>query len=171
MGEIGVLICSAIAVVAFAAAALRDLTLRQIDNAIVVIVAVAWGGTVAFGSGSGDVWDGVVPHLAVAAAAFAVMLCLYIFGGIGGGDVKLAAVVFLWAGPDLAVPTLTLVALTGFVLALAMLCLRPLRAHADRGGALASVLVMLDERRGVPYGVALALGGIAAIVSPWLTQR
>jgi prepilin peptidase CpaA len=101
--------------------------------------------------------------LGVGAAAFATMPLFYRLGWVGGGDVKLAGAVVLWSGPTLVPLVMVLVGLGGFLLALVMLALRPL--HRRRG----EVSGFLDERRGVPYGIPLALAGAVVVTAPWLS--
>ena len=109
-----------------------------------------------------SVWLG---HAAVAATAFIVLLGLFALGGMGGGDVKLGTAVFAWAGPQSLLPALFLVALAGLVLALAgLLCDRVLKASRLQSAPLTRRIVRsFSAKRGVPYGVALALGGMVAL--------
>jgi prepilin peptidase CpaA len=98
----------------------------------------------------------------MAASAFVSSALLFRFGWIAGGDVKLAAAVFLWAGPSLAAPVFVIVSVCGLVLGLAIIAADPLyrRIRALHW------LSCLSRARGVPYGVALALGGGAAVWAP-----
>lgn len=148
------------AVAVFATAAIRDLTRRRIDNALVGAVLLAWAAAVATGGG---VPQGatVTGHLLAAAAGFALLFPLYLLGSMGGGDVKMAAAVLLWAGPDRALPTIALIGLAGMGLAVLMLLLHPLVARYPD----AVPLSLLDKRRGVPYGVALSIGGAYAAIA------
>ncbi len=151
------------AVLLFAAAAGRDLGWRLIDNRLVIGLVLAWGGHAAL---SGWGWSLALAHAGVAVLAFAVCLLLGLRGWMGGGDVKLAAAVFLWAGPPWALEVLALVSVAGLVLALLAAAAAGLErlsppAWAGRG------LGLLSAARGVPYGVALALGGaMAALLAP-----
>jgi Flp pilus assembly protein protease CpaA len=175
MGEF---VFSGVAAVTFVAAAIRDLHGRRIDNALLLVAALAWG---AMAASAGLGLSGMAPqgwmdgtgrivllHLGVAGAAFLVLLPLYTRGWIGGGDVKMATIVLLWAGPGFALTAVTVTALVGLVLALAMLGLRPWRARSGQPGLLGRALFLLDESRGVPYGVALAVAGLATALHPWL---
>lgn len=149
------------AVLIFLAAAGRDLGWRLIDHRLVFSLILLWGAhAVLSGWGAAT----VVAHLQVAGLAFAVTLIFYRLGWMGGGDVKLAVPVFLWAGPDNAVGVLVLVTVAGAVLALLGLAARallrlPVPSWAGRG------LGLISTEHGVPYGVALALGGAAAALS------
>ncbi|WP_423394792.1 A24 family peptidase [Burkholderia sp. LMG 21824] len=139
-----------VATVLLAALAAQDLRDRRLSNRVVLAFAALYFVAAALAH------DGFAP-LAGHVAAGASMLLL--FGGmrhagwIGGGDVKLAAAVFLWAGPAWAFPVLTGVGACGALCGLALLASR--RRHAAQVRAVAA--------RGVPYGVALALGGTLAV--------
>lgn len=150
-----------VAVAVFLAAACRDLGWRLIDHRLVVSLLLLWGAHVAL---SGWEMAAVLPHLGIAGLAFVVTVAFYRLGWMGGGDVKLAVPVFLWAGPHNALGILVLVTAAGAALALLGLLARALRrlpmpAWADRG------LGLISTDRGVPYGVALAFGGAAAALS------
>jgi prepilin peptidase CpaA len=110
--------------------------------------------------------DEVIVHLLLAIGVFLVCAALFAAKMLGGGDAKLASVIFLWAGLTLSLPALTLISVIGTVVSLISLATRsmnpvqpfmPMRA-----------LAMFSGARGVPYGVALALGGGAVIVLPAL---
>lgn len=149
------------AVLMFLAAAGRDLGWRLIDNRLVVCLLLAWGGhAVLAGWGA----EAILSHLGTGGAAFVLALGLGLLGWMGGGDVKLAAAVFTWAGPRHGVAVLVLVTVAGLALAvLGLLADRLARlslpAWAARG------LGLISPERGVPYGVALALGGAAAALA------
>ena len=174
-------VCSGIAAGAFALAAVTDLARRRIANPLVGLAATAWVVSALLGGlgqgvlgidapgalGAGG-WPAAGAALATGLAAFLTMLACYRFGWVGGGDVKLAAVTLLWAGPALAPAALTVIALSGLILTLTMLATRPLRRRAGGPAVLRPLLVALDDRRGVPYGVPLALGGLAVTLPPWL---
>jgi len=145
----------------FAVAALRDLGWRSIDNVLVGLSLLSWVGFMASrGGGLPDLGVSV----AVGAVAFAVMIPCYALGWIGGGDVKLAAPVFLWAGPSNGLTVLVVVAGLGGVLGLIgglvmLLCRLPLPKYLARS------LQPLSAGQGVPYGVALSAGGIVAALA------
>lgn len=108
----------------------------------------------------------VAAHLALAAGVFLVCAALFFAKMLGGGDAKLAATVFLWVGFRLSIETLTLVSAIGTVVAVVSLVTRRMKAE-ERSGLL-RWLAMFSGARGVPYGVALALGGGTFIVAPSL---
>lgn len=134
-------------------AAVSDAISRRIPNRSVLAVVglfVIWA-VLARGEGAG--W-------AVAAATLALVVgyALYAFKVMGGGDAKLFAATALFAG-FAYLPVLILVtALAGGAMAIVSLASRPRRALVIwtlRGKG--------DYGRGIPYGVAIALGGIVMI--------
>jgi prepilin peptidase CpaA len=98
----------------------------------------------------------------VALGVFAVCAALFAARMLGGGDAKLAAVIFLWVGRDLSWSTFTLISLIGTVVALISLAARHIKPRQQSRPMRA--LAMFSSARGVPYGVALALGGGTVIV-------
>lgn len=92
--------------------------------------------------------------LGVGIAALALGTILFARGWVGGGDVKLAAALSLWAGPALLSGFAFVTSLAGAALAVAMLS--PLRRLMPRpaGETLAEGL-----RQPMPFGVPLAAGG------------
>jgi len=72
----------------------------------------------------------VGPAVAVGLLTFACGAVLFALGGIGGGDVKLLAVVALWAGPAQFFDVLLVTTLAGGVLAIAYWSHRRLTAPA-----------------------------------------
>jgi prepilin peptidase CpaA len=136
-------------------AAISDIATRRIPNAAVVAILGLYGAWV-IGSGADGVWS----QVGAGAIAFAVGYVLYAMNVMGAGDVKLFAAVALFAGfahlPFFAVAT----AISGGGVAVVSFVTRPRRAM---------VMLMLrgkgDFGRGIPYGVAIALGACALLVN------
>lgn len=136
-----------------------DLRRRRLPNAAVAVFAALY---VVHAAMTGDDRTSWAIHVAAGAVSLAVAALMFRLGWLGGGDVKLAGAVFLWAGPD-SWPVLVVVSSCGLLVALAMLAV----AGMQRVPALAGVCTRLGwiaPARGVPYGVALALGGMAAVL-------
>ncbi len=93
----------------------------------------------------------------VAALTLVVGFALFALNLTGGGDVKLMAAIALWAGPS-EFPVLILVtSLAGGVIAVVMLIRRWSTSSKQRGER---------ARAGVmPYGVAIAAGGLTVALS------
>ncbi|MFP4125910.1 MAG: prepilin peptidase [Alphaproteobacteria bacterium] len=142
---------TALAGVILAAAALWDVCARLIPNALPLALAATGLAHLALAGG-------LLPALAVAGGFFAVGLVTFALGVMGGGDAKLLAAVGLWVPPAALSDFFTVMALTGAVLALAVVTRRRLLA-AVSGAALA-------EPASVPYGAAIAAGAGYVLFAP-----
>lgn len=139
--------------------AVFDLRLRRLPNAAVNTFAILYFVNAAVTGAAFSSW-GI--HLAFGGASFVVAALMFRLGLLGGGDVKLAAAIFLWAGPE-SWPVLVVVSLCGLLVSVAMLVVGGmLRIRALAGAS--TWLSWLAPARGVPYGVALALGGVVAVL-------
>lgn len=142
-------------------AAGHDAARFRIPNWISIAVAAVYPIHV-LASPAGVAWGAA---LGLAGAAFILGLILFARGIVGGGDVKLAAVTALWAGVEHGADFLALTALAGGALSLVLLmpAARNVLAHAyDRFGAAGTGNPIADKQ--VPYGIAIAVGGVAAAV-------
>ncbi|WP_175011875.1 prepilin peptidase, partial [Burkholderia lata] len=107
-----------VATVLLASLAAQDLRDRRLSNRGVLAFAALYFVAAALAR------DGFAPlagHVATGAAMLLLFGGMRHAGWIGGGDVKLAAAVFLWAGPALAFPVLTGVGAGGALCGLALL--------------------------------------------------
>jgi hypothetical protein len=75
-----------------------DLQNYKIKNELVLLLAALYFMYV-FATGS---WNEVLSHIGVASLIFLMMLVCYSYGLLGGGDVKLLMVAFLWVGANFA---------------------------------------------------------------------
>lgn len=113
---------------------------------------------------SGTAWDVVASHVAAGLAVFAAGAALFYLGVWGGGDAKLAGAMALWLGWGGLAPWLLVVALAGGAVSLAILALRRSPAPASAGISGPPWLRRLrDPSEGVPYGLALGIGGLTLI--------
>lgn len=104
----------------------------------------------------------VLIHIGIAISAYAICAVLFALRMMGGGDAKLASVIFLWSGSMLWLPALMLISMIGLLVALLSLATRGISAQHTSPPMRA--LSLFSGERGVPYGVALAFGGGAVIV-------
>jgi len=161
-------------------AALTDLRERRIPNWMTGGTAALYPIYVAL-SPTPVAWIGA---LGLAVLVFLVGLGLFAREIVGGGDVKLIAVMSLWAGLEQFVPFALVTALTGGALGMACLwCQRwngLLQAHLTGLGLLApagrpnaeasapsSEPPAAESATGpitLPYGIAIAAGGVAVVV-------
>jgi prepilin peptidase CpaA len=139
------------------AAAWQDLRSLHIADAIslgIVFVFLVWAvGGLALGTLS-------LPQMglaaACAAAVFALGAAAFALGGVGGGDVKLMAASSLFAGPTQMLDFVMVTALVGGLLSLAILAGAPIGPMAPTGAG----TVRARLRGGLPYGPAIAAGGL-----------
>jgi prepilin peptidase CpaA len=114
---------------------------------------------VALNAGFG--WSETGVHLAVGFAALVAGAALFATGGIGGGDAKLFAAVSLYVGAGWFPAFVVYVALAGGAVAVAVLAVRWSAAFGI--GARLGWLQHLLTGKGIPYGVAIAAGGLAVL--------
>ena len=134
-----------------------DLWVRRVPNPLTLGIA-ALGLVLAATHGTGIGIGGALAGLGV---GLLLMLPSYVIGATGGGDVKLLAAVSLFAGPPRLLDFLAITALMGGVLGLAILAGAPIgRPAIAEGGSLRTRL-----RSGLPYGPAIAAGGLWLVAS------
>jgi leader peptidase (prepilin peptidase)/N-methyltransferase len=124
---------------------LTDLERRIIPNKILIVAAVLGVAIAAVGD------PGSLPERAIAAAAAGGLLfaaALAYPRGMGLGDVKLAAVMGLFLGRNVA-PAILVALLAGALVGLAMIA---------RHGAVA-------RKRAIPFGPFLAFGGVVGLLA------
>ena len=119
-------------------------------------LAVALGAPVYWMSISLAPWPGMAVHLAAAVTVFALLAGTFYLGMMGGGDVKLASAFALWFPIASTVKFLVLMSIAGGVLTLVIVALH--RAARREG------------RPSIPYGVAIAFGGLAILAQRFLNQ-
>lgn len=110
--------------------------------------------------------------LTVAAILFLLLFAIYSRGAIGGGDVKLLVALAVGLPLTGVIQLLTVTALAGGVLALAHLVMRnlPYPRLAPAGSSFARRVYAVERWRHLrhaplPYGVAIACGGIWTILN------
>ena len=107
-------------------------------------------------------WMETALHLSAGATVLAVGIGMFAAGWVGGGDVKFAAATAVWLGFAQLPEYLFISALAGGVLTIAILALRRLPL-----GAAMQSWTWLDRlhnpKSGVPYGIALAFGGLMVL--------
>jgi prepilin peptidase CpaA len=146
-----------------ASAAWYDLLTRSIPNRFALLLA-GLGLMIQLGAG----WLPLLHAALVAAAVFAVLLGCAMLGWLGGGDVKLAAALALGLPPLATLDFLSNAVLAGGLLGLCYLAgPRLLRPHTPRHlGRILRIEARRLRRGGpVPYGVAIACGGILTLIA------
>jgi prepilin peptidase CpaA len=117
----------------------------------------------------------VAQSLIVATILFLLLLVIYQWGRIGGGDVKLLVALAIGLPLTGVIQLLTITALAGGVLALVHLMMRllPYPRLAPAGSSLVRRVYAMERWRHLrhaplPYGVAIACGGIWTVFSKGL---
>jgi len=149
-------------------AALTDATTFLIPNRLSAALAIAFApAALLMGLSLGAI--GVC--LIVGLAALLAGIAMFAAGWIGGGDAKLFAAAALWLGWPAVGPLLFWTALAGGALAVCLLAARKATAPFSAAGrAPAWVGRLLEPKGDVPYGVAIAVGALAAFPASAIFQ-
>jgi prepilin peptidase CpaA len=102
------------------------------------------------------VWPNVAAQVGMAVGVFALLAAAFYAGLMGGGDVKLAAALALWLSPGSTIRFLVLMSIAGGALTLLLLAIHKIRKKPGRPE--------------IPYGVAIAFGGLAILAQRFLNQ-
>jgi len=142
-------------------AAISDLLTMTIPNRISLALAIAF---LVLAPAFGLPFTQIGMHLAAASVVFAVCFALFALNIMGGGDAKLLAAAALWFGFNLSlVMFLIYVAFIGGIITLLIVWLR------SQAGIISAIgLPMpnsLTVAKKIPYGIAIAVGGILAFSS------
>jgi len=135
-------------------AAIIDVRTFTISNRL--NLAVAAGAPLYWMSIALTPWPGMAIQLAAGGIVFALLAGAFYAGMMGGGDVKLAAALALWFSPTGTIKFLVLMSLAGGALTIGLLAWH--RAKRREG------------RPEIPYGVAIAFGGLAILTQRFLNQ-
>ncbi|HYJ81812.1 MAG TPA: prepilin peptidase [Allosphingosinicella sp.] len=129
----------------------RSRTIPNWLNATIALLAIPFWWSVGLG-----LWPEIALQVAVAAGVFGLFAIVFRFGGMGGGDVKMAAALALWLPYGGVVKLFVIMSLAGGVLTLAMLIAHRMAKAAGRPE--------------IPYGIAIAIGGFWLIGERILNQ-
>jgi prepilin peptidase CpaA len=129
----------------------RTFTISNRLNATVALCAPLYWLSIALAP-----WPGMAGQTIAAAAVFGLFMGAFHFGMMGGGDVKLAAALALWFPPAGTIKFLILTSLAGGVLTLLVLAWHRVRRR--------------EGRPEIPYGVAIAFGGLAILTQRFLNH-
>jgi len=147
-----------------------DIAKRRIPNLVTGIAAL--GGVVVQLIDRGG-WS-ALSGLGAALVTVALLYRPWAVGGIGGGDVKLAAAVAIWVGLESMIRYALAVAAAGGVVALVMYfsSRKAIRQDVKTNLTLAvlqqtlpTVEVRAAGRASVPYGLAIAAGAVFALLT------
>jgi prepilin peptidase CpaA len=131
-----------------------DIRSRTIPNSLNIAIAVLaipfWW------SLDMPLWPDAALQLGVAILVFALFAAAFALGAMGGGDVKLVAALALWLPAQAVFALLFIMSIAGGALTLAMY--------------LRHRLAKRTERLEIPYGLAIAFGGLWLISERFLNH-
>jgi prepilin peptidase CpaA len=125
-------------------AAFTDLRRRRIDNWLNAAIAVS--APLFWWSCGLSLWPDIAIQFAVTLTVFAVLAILFAMGAMGGGDVKLLTALALWVKPEWFLQLLLVMGVTGGLLTIFFGAWHVMRRQRDK--------------LAIPYGVAIAVGGL-----------
>ncbi len=131
-----------------------DLRSRTIPNGLnlaIALLAIPFWWSVGLA-----LWPDAAIQIGVASLVFGLFAIAFAFGAMGGGDVKLIGALALWLPFQAVILLLFVMSIAGGVLTLALY--------------LRHKLARRTEQLEVPYGVAIAFGGLWLISERFLNQ-
>jgi prepilin peptidase CpaA len=136
-------------------AAIVDLRTRTIPDWLNIVVAVMaplfwWASGIAF-------YPDAVERICGAFLIFMVFFGMFSLGGMGGGDVKMGGAIALWFTPLATLKFFVITSLAGGFVSIAAWYFH----HKIR---------RLEGKTEVPYGVAIAFGGLWLLAQRFLNQ-
>jgi prepilin peptidase CpaA len=135
-------------------AAIIDVRTFTISNKL--NLAVALSAPLYWWAAGLSLWPEVAAQAGIALLIFILFAAAFYAGMMGGGDVKLAAALCLWLAPAEALRFLIYMSIAGGLLTVAVLM-----AHKS---------LRRSGRPKVPYGVAIAIGGLLVLAQRFLNQ-
>jgi prepilin peptidase CpaA len=135
-------------------AAVIDARTYTISNRLTLAVALLapvywWSAGLTF-------WPVIATHIAAAGGIFVLLALAFYAGMMGGGDVKLAAALALWLSPVGSLHFLLFMSVAGGFLTLIIVAAHRLRSK--------------EGRPEIPYGIAIAIGGLVILAQRFLNQ-
>jgi len=130
---------------------IRSRTIPNLLNVAIALLAIPFWWSMGL-----TLWPDIAWQIGVAMLVFGLFAIAFALGAMGGGDVKLVAAIALWLPAHSVLALLFIMSVAGGALTLAMLIRHKL---ARNGGQLE-----------IPYGVAIAFGGLWLISERFLNQ-
>ena len=151
------LIALAIILIVAAIIDIRTFTISNRLNATVALLAPVYWWSIAL-----PFWPDIGLQVGVALLVFGLLAITFYMGMMGGGDVKLAAALALWFSPMSTVKFLVIMSLAGGILTVIVMILDRFqkRLEGDQD----------PSKPEVPYGVAIAVGGLWVIAQRFLNH-
>jgi prepilin peptidase CpaA len=139
-------------------AAIKDATTMTIPNWISLTMAAVFLATAPFVLEPAMIGT----HALVAAGALAAGFAMFSLNWVGGGDAKLLAATALWMGLPALPDFLIWTGLFGGGLSLGLIGARQVASYLPFAPAQGALGRLLEPKGDIPYGLAIAAGGLAA---------
>ncbi|MDQ3077596.1 MAG: prepilin peptidase [Pseudomonadota bacterium] len=123
---------------------------NRLNLAIALMAPLFWWAT------GTELWPDAAIRTGVAVGVFLLFALAFHLGAMGGGDVKLAAALALWFAPGDTVYLIVLMSLAGGLLTLVVMAVHRVKKS--------------EGRPEIPYGVAIAFGGLFLLAQRFLNQ-
>jgi prepilin peptidase CpaA len=123
---------------------------NRLNLAVALLAPVYWWAAAI------PLWPDAALHVAVAVGVLALLAIAFYTGMMGGGDVKLAAALALWFSPESTVRFLVFMSIAGGLVTVVVMAMHRLRSG--------------EGKPQVPYGVAIAIGGLVILAQRFLNQ-
>lgn len=150
----------AVTLVVAAVIDVKTFTISNRLNAAVALAAPLYWWSIGM-----PLWPDAAIQVAVAAGVFLLLALAFQIGMMGGGDVKLAAALALWFSPVSTVKFLVFMSIAGGLLTLIVLI-----AHKKFPGWQVHEDGRPRSKARVPYGVAIAVGGLVILAQRFLNH-
>jgi prepilin peptidase CpaA len=148
----------------------RDLVSYRIPNWISLALIAGFVAAAAAGLAGGVPLSVLGLNLAVGLGALVAGVAMFALGWIGGGDAKLFAAAGLWLGWPAVGTYLAVTGMAGGGLAVLLLSLRSPMARPLILAGPAWFARLAEPGENVPYGVAIAIGALAAFPASALVR-
>ncbi len=146
-----------------AAVDIRTYTISdRLNIAIALLAPVYWW------SAGVPFWPDAAIRIGVGVAVFLLFAGAFYLNAMGGGDVKLAAALALWFAPSETLKLIVIMSIAGGVLTLIVVCAHRWRKKIVPEEGLPEGSV--EPRPEVPYGVAIAAGGLWLLAQRFLNH-
>lgn len=150
----------ALALVWAAIVDVRTFTISNRLNAGIALLAPIYWWSIGL-----PLWPDAAIQIGVAAAVFLALALTFMIGMMGGGDVKLAAALALWFSPASTLKFLVIMSIAGGLLTIIVMLVHRWKPswQVDENGE-------TRKRPKVPYGVAIAIGGLWILAQRFLNH-
>jgi len=148
----------------------KDLVSYRIPNWISLALIAGFLAAAGAGLAAGAAPGALAMNLAAGLAGLVLGVALFALGWIGGGDAKLFAAAALWLGWPAVPVYLGVTGIAGGAVAVGLLSLRSPLVAGYVVNSPAWLRRLAEPGENVPYGVAIAVGGLTAFPASALMQ-